>query len=230
MGAVENDNYPTPQDLANAITRFCFELFPQKKLIIDPACGAGAFLLAARQLWETASFLGVDNEPKYAQSITSLGVPFVPTDFVQYAHALSQDWLNETTLVITNPPYSANLPERFLHAVALAARPGCHVAFLLRHSFLGGIDRALYFSENDSLRIKRDIAGRPKFNIESKNQDHSEYAVYIYETGYHGNYIGWQERLIWKPRHLKLLAKKNGAAPDLVLPAPKKTKKAKKAG
>jgi hypothetical protein len=57
------------------------------------------------------------------------------------------------------------------------------------------------------LHIKRDIAGRPKFNPNSKNQDHSEYAVYIYEIGYKGHYIGWEEPLIWKPRHLSKLAK-----------------------
>lgn len=202
MGKEANDNYPTPQPLADAITQFCYELFPQKKILIDPSCGEGNFLRPMLARWAGATTLGVDLVPDYLQPVQALGVPFVNADFIQYAPALGPGWLNENTLVLTNPPYGKNLPKRFIQAITANAAPGCHIAFLLRQSFLGSIDRALRFKERKSLRIKRDIAGRPKFDVNSKQQDHSEYAVFIYEVGYSGHYLGWGDPLLWKPKHL----------------------------
>jgi hypothetical protein len=211
MGLIANDAYPTPQDLANAMTQFCSELFPQKQCIIDPSSGAGNFLRAAAQFFPNTMRVGVDIVPDYRPQVEQLGATFVHADFMQYAGALGNaGYLTGNTLVITNPPYSGDLPQRFIEVISQNAKPGCHIAFLLRQAFLGGIGRALEFKERKSLRIKRDVAGRPKFNPDSKQQDHSEYAVYIYEVGYSGHYIGWEDPLIWKPSHLKRLAQKMG--------------------
>ena len=75
---------------------------------------------------------------------------------------------------------------------------------------LGGITRAQTFKERSSLWVKRDIAGRPKFDPTSKSQDHSEYAVFIFQTGYSGHYTGWQDPIIWKPKHLAKLEAAHG--------------------
>lgn len=212
MGLLDNDNYPTPVHLVEAITQFCFELFPKKQIIIEPSCGEGRFIQAAMKRWGTAAvYTGIDLVPDYEPAVKALGVPFVHADFVGYAPLLGHAWFNAQTLVVTNPPYANELPQAFIEAISNNAEPGCHIALLLRHSFLGGIERALEFKYADSLRIKRDIAGRPKFNVNSKSQDHSEYAVYIYEVGYSGHYLGWKDRLIWKPKHLEKLAKKLAA-------------------
>lgn len=212
MGEIANDNYPTEQPLADAITKFCFELFPEKRIVIEPSCGDGAFLKPAQQLWTQASFLGVDLVNAYRPSIEALSIPFVHADFLQYAAVLGPEWFGAGTLVITNPPYDNDLPQRFVEVISQNSSPGCHIALLLRQSMLGGIGRAIgvgktpKFKERSSLRIKRDIAGRPKFRTDKKNQDNSEYAVFIFETGYHGHYIGWEDPLVWKPKHLKKLA------------------------
>lgn len=223
MGQVEFDDYPTPQPLADEMVKFLFELFPQKKHIIEPASGSGNILRPARQLWtgEDVKFVGCDILSKFAVEIAQLGVPFVHADFLTYVEALAQaGWLGPDALVPSNPPYGQDYPQRFIEAISHLAQPGCHIAFLLRQSFLGGIGRALEFKERKSLRIKRDIAGRPKFNPASKHQDHSEYAVYIYEVGYRGHYLGWEDPLVWKPSHLKKLEKlKKAEQLQLVAPA-----------
>jgi hypothetical protein len=206
MGAVPQDDYPTPQPLADEITKFLFELFPQKKILIEPACGEGNFIRPSKQLWTNAYHMGIDIFEKYRAPVESLAAQYFCSDFLAYAPILKQEWLREETLVLGNPPYSNELPQRFVEVISQNARPGCHIALLLRQGFLGGIGRALRFKERSSLLIKRDIAGRPKFNPNSKNQDHSEYAVYIYEVGYKGHYTGWEDPLIWKPSHLKKLA------------------------
>lgn len=208
MGKVAHDDYPTPQPLADAITRFLFELFPYKQLLIEPACGEGNFIRIGRQLWTSGHHLGIDVFEKYRASVEALGAAFAQGDFLQIASILGTNgWLTSKSLVYGNPPYSQDFPQRFIEAVSQNAQPGCHIAFLLRQSFSGGIGRATEFKERRSLRIKRDIAGRPKFDVNSKTQDHSEYAVFIYEVGYKGHYIGWEDPLIWKPKHLARLAK-----------------------
>jgi hypothetical protein len=203
MGKEAFDNYPTPPPLAEAITKFCFELFPNKSFILEPSCGAGNFLRPAKQCWPKANMLGVDMVLNYQEPVQQLGVQFVQSDFMLYAPMLGPTYLTADTLVITNPPYSEDLPQRFIEVISQNAQPGCHIAFLLRQAFLGGVGRALHFKERKSLRIKRDIAGRPKFNPNDKHQDHSEYAVFIYEVGYKGHYIGWEDPLLWKQSHLK---------------------------
>ena len=196
------DNYPTPEHLSGAMTTFVHELYPNKSIIIEPACGSGSFLKKTKELWPQAMQLGIDIIDYKAQ-IESLGVSFVQADNITYMASLGQQWLNENTLVITNPQYGGDGPQRLVEEISKHGRPGCHVALLLRQAFLGGIGRALHFKERDSLRIKRDVAGRPKFNSDSKSQDHSEYAVFIYEIGYHGHYLGWNKPLIWMPKHQK---------------------------
>jgi len=207
VGKEAFDNYPTPQPLADEMTKFCAELFPQKKMIIEPSCGAGNFIRSINQFFPNANKLGVDLVGTYEEEVKQLGVYFVNADMLQYLPMLGQSYLNEDTLVITNPPYSDDLPQRLIETVSQNAKPGCHIALLLRQAFLGGVGRALEFKERDSLRIKRDVAGRPKFNPNDKHQDHSEYGVFIYEVGYHGHYIGWQYPLVWKAAHLKKLEK-----------------------
>jgi hypothetical protein len=202
MGKEAFDNYPTPQPLADAMTGFCHELYPNKKLIIDPACGAGNFIKAAKKFWPNANTLGVDLVD-YAQQVAMLPCAFVQADFMQYAPMLGTTYFTPDTLIITNPPYGNDYPQRFIEVISQNAQPGCHIAFLLRQAFLGGVGRALHFKERKSLRIKRDVAGRPKFDEASKAQDHSEYAVFIYEVGYKGHYIGWENPLLWKDAHLK---------------------------
>lgn len=211
MGKEAFDNYPTPQPLADAIAKFCFELFPHKQIIVEPSCGAGNFVRAAKQHWPAASMLGVDLVD-YSTSMAQIPCAFVQADFTQYVKALGENWLNENTLVITNPPYSDDLPQRFVEAVSQNAKPGCHIALLLRQAFLGGINRAVNFKERSSLFVKRDIAGRPKFNPNDKAQDHSEYAVFIYQVGYKGHYTGWEHPLLWKPTHIKKYASQLEAA------------------
>jgi hypothetical protein len=209
MGKVAQDDYPTPQPLADAIVKFLFEAFPWKKVFVDAGCGSGNFMRAALRYWTSeagCAHLGVDIVPKYRPAIETLGHPFFEGDFVKAAPDLGRaGWFGPTSLVYGNPPYGQDLPQRMIEAVSENSLPGCHIAFLLRQSFLGGINRALHFKYRDSLRIKRDIAGRPKFNPNDKSQDHSEYAVFIYEVGYSGPYLGWKEPLIWKPSHLKRL-------------------------
>lgn len=208
MGKEAFDNYPTPQPLCDAIAKFCHEMFPEKRFILEPASGEGRFIRAAKPLWPNATYLGVD-VVDYSLAVGEAGAQFVQADFTQYAASLGPTYLNQHTLVLTNPPYSEDYPQRFVEQISRNAEPGCHIALLLRQAFLGGITRALTFKERKSLRIKRDIAGRPKFNPNDKSQDHSEYAVFIYEVGYRGHYLGWEDPLVWKPSHIKKLEKAN---------------------
>lgn len=198
------DNYPTPQPLADAICRWLRELYPYKTVILEPSCGSGNFLRAAQQYWSHASqILGIDLDPSHEEEVLKLGYQFVHADFLQYATLLGQSgWLGPQTIVPGNPPYSDDLPQKFIQAVYDHSQEGCVTAFLLRQSFEAGIDRAVNFPARESLAYKRVVAGRPKFRTDTKSQDNSEYAVYVYEKGHTGHYVGWKDPLIWKPKHL----------------------------
>src|SRR5512140_1048311 len=125
MGKVAHDDYPTEQPLADAMTKFLFQLFPDKQLLIEPSCGAGNFIRMAKQLWTGGHHLGIDVFEKYRASVEALGATFSLGDFLSYVPVLGDNgWLTSKTLVYGNPPYSQDYPQRFIEAISKHAQPG----------------------------------------------------------------------------------------------------------
>lgn len=197
-----NDQYPTPEHLADAMTKFVAELYPSKSIIIESGCGEGRFLHAARKYWPNAYIIGVDNHPEYQQVVEAAGFQFWCGDFLYFIQSVGPEWL-QNTLVLGNPPYFKDLPQQFVDkTLERSPAGGTHVAYLLRQSFRNSLKRAKTFVNRNACRVMRQVIGRPKFT--KVGQDYSEYCVYLYEAGYHGHALDWKDPLYWKPKHLAL--------------------------
>src|SRR5690554_353854 len=136
--------------------------------ILDPACGAGDFILSAARRWPGARLQGVDIDPlALAVTSTRLDLQGISAQLVQ-ADVLCAD-LPSFDLVLGNPPWGSKLPgsrlknyqfvrrrplNSFVYFLELAARvlvPGGMLAFILPEAFIkvwGYRDVREWFLEN----------------------------------------------------------------------------------
>lgn len=193
MGKLANDAYPTPQKLADAIVGRLREHTPPPNVVIEPSCGRGAFVRAAAATWPGVPIIGVDIVD-YSTEITALGAKFVQSDWAQTVKATT---FPSGTLIIGNPPYSNAQPQQHIEAALDHTPPGTRIAYLLRLAFLGGTKRAKTLWSRRALKYLIPVAGRPKFDPDPKaGSDHSEYGVFVFETGHCGYFKGL-EPLVW---------------------------------
>ncbi|MGI6365155.1 MAG: TaqI-like C-terminal specificity domain-containing protein [Bacillota bacterium] len=127
----------------------------QPQRIIDPACGAGEFLLRAARYWPQAQILGVDIDPlALAVAKTRLSLAGTPGVELVRGNALVLPLGGEFDLVLGNPPWGGQLdPDHvptsaispgkvlnsFVYFLELAARllkPGGRMALVLPEAFL----------------------------------------------------------------------------------------------
>ena len=226
MGQQQNDNYPTPLQLALAIIRTIAAWRPQLGLpspdvFIEPSCGEGAFIRAARESWPSSFIAGVDIVPSYENKAVESGANmFFAGDLAQNIAAIFAAVRRHpgTAVIAGNPPFSLAQPH--IEMLMSHLLPGEWLAFLLRLSFMGSAERANTFwpSTGKQQRFLVPIAGRPsyvKFKMverevhtedgdytERKRKkvsttDNSEYGIYIFEKGYQGPCIR-TDPLTWK--------------------------------
>ena len=118
--------------------------------VIDPACGAGDFLLACRRRWPRAQLAGVDID-SLALAVAETKLRLMGTGDVSLleANAFFLDFQGQFDLVAGNPPWGSNVPggqsetfppgaNSFLYFLELAARllpPGGQMVYLLPEAF-----------------------------------------------------------------------------------------------
>lgn len=169
-GRSERGAYFTPDGLALAICGTLQRVIGHQIYeVLEPGCGGGAFLRAARAAWPSANLNGIDLEPACD------GPGFVRKADL-FAYGCKHD------LVLGNPDYA--IAERAVrHCLSLIEKGG-HLAFLLRAAFLGSEGRiALY--EEFPLRFFQPIGQRPSFTANGKT-DPMEYGLFVWRAGFKG--------------------------------------------
>lgn len=105
--AVAGD-FQTPLELARGVVRAVAETGVRPRAVLEPTCGKGAFLLAAREVFPRARLVGFDVNAEYvAEARRALGASarVEEADFfgVDWAAVLSE--LPAPVLVLGNPPW-----------------------------------------------------------------------------------------------------------------------------
>lgn len=119
--------------------------------IIDPACGAGDFLLACSRRWPGARLTGIDIDPlALAVAATKLTLADIGNVELLLANAIGLSCAGTYDLVAGNPPWGGILPledfpsnfprqaNSFVYFLELAARllqPGGQLVFVLPEAF-----------------------------------------------------------------------------------------------
>ena len=161
----------TPPDVAAGLVADALELVGRTPaLILDPACGAGVFLVAALDALvadgvEPAVALGrvrgLDIDPEAVELARRALVEWaarhrlpprsVPTDIVVVADALVDDWPSAVDVVIGNPPFGGQVRGS---TVRTASRPEVAAGLLGRRA--GYADTASLFLARAVDRVRRD--------------------------------------------------------------------------
>lgn len=148
---------------------------------VEPSCGAGHIIDQLRGFGGIAAerITGIDTAAGGFSRIRDLhrGVQLVHGDFLKWRPARPVD------LVIGNPPYGDQLPERFVrHCMSWAERPRL-IAFLLRAGWAASQDRyALHREFPSDLNV---LAERPSFTNDG-GTDGQDYAWFIWSAGSDG--------------------------------------------
>ncbi len=158
------DFYPTPQWLIDA---FLWEYMLLRAGLLDsvlePACGDGRILRAARKVWPDATTVGIDIAPGIIDDDVMTG------DFLSMEPVVTFD------LVVTNPPFS--LAREFVDHAMKFTRPGGAVAMLFGLNFLGSQARGPWMRKlNPSVWV---TPRRPDFTGEGG--DANEYGWFVFD-------------------------------------------------
>lgn len=136
---VEAGDWQTPVELARAVTALLARDGERYAGVLEPTCGRGAFLVAARRVFPDARLVGFDRSQAYVEEARhALGpqASVAARDFfaTDWEHELAE--LPEPLLVVGNPPWvtsstlggfsGTNLPSKsnFKHEVGFDALTG----------------------------------------------------------------------------------------------------------
>lgn len=196
MARETNDDYPTPQALANAIVRHHEDYLCGFSHILEPSCGIGNWCEATFRVGiHPSCVLGCDINPDHVHA-AQRRIPdatFVHGNFLDKESnhpppALDLSATFRRTLVLGNPPYK--YAQEF---VEHGLKHGEAVGFLLRLSFLESKKR-IPFWRDTPLKHVTVISERPSFT--GKGTDASAYGFFIWERGYEG--MATLDHLSWK--------------------------------
>lgn len=187
-----NEFYPTPPELAYAITSRVAEVVGSVNYIVEPSAGSGSFVRALRHTYPHVPMAAVDVRPEARQQCLDAGATgFYQEDWLE--HLRIEGGLPDHTLVIGNPPYRSGAgPKGDLatsHVLAALAHlpTASHLAFLLPLSHFGGQDRGRRLWARPGLLAWFQLPQRPSF-IGDGNAN-SEYAVFIWRAGFQGRAV-----------------------------------------
>jgi hypothetical protein len=190
-GRSPRDLYITPKELANAATvQLDIDEFPHKHFHhgLDAGCGTGIWGKAMYGLHFT-SIEGVDIEPNITDNL-----PYYNRihngDFLEFDVPYKYD------VVFGNPPYS--LAQAFIEKALYNVNEGGYVYFLLRLSFLEGIERGKGFFPFYPPKRVYVSSRRPSFF--STNGRHTTdtlaYAMFLWQKDYQGKtelgFLDWE--------------------------------------
>lgn len=126
--------YFTPFPLIQLVLELCGDATPTR--VLDPACGSGRFLLAARERWPDATLLGFETDPQ-ALDLARQNLPAAELHGVSFLEAEGA-----ADLLVGNPPYvrrrgkKRDLYVDFLEAAPRWLAPGGRVALVLSSAWL----------------------------------------------------------------------------------------------
>lgn len=186
------DFYETPLDLADeAFRHFHMDEHPKidTGLAMDAGCGSGIWgkALCSQFVMEVH---GVDIEPKIANDNADYYNKVFTYDFLNYKNDLMYD------IVYGNPPYS--LAEKFIRHSFELIKPYGYIFFLLRLSFLEGIERGKTLFRYHPLKRVYVCSRRPSFfssDGEHHTTDTLAYAMFLWQKCYVGkpeiSFLDW---------------------------------------
>lgn len=132
----ERGQYFTPFPLIDLVLGLCAGTSPAT--VMDPACGSGRFLMAARGRWPQARLRGFETDP----AALELARQNLPAAGLQPESFLTAEPSGDVDLLVGNPPYvrdrghKRDLYVDFLDRAAAWLRPGGRVAFVLSSAWL----------------------------------------------------------------------------------------------
>jgi SAM-dependent methyltransferase len=187
-----DDAYHTPPALALLICehlRDALDVRPAS--ILEPGCGRGSFLRAARLIWPDAEILGVELNPALVEASRALNAARIEQrDFALMGGSGMSERFD---LVVGNPPFK-HAEEFTRHGLTMLNECGV-VAFILRLNFLGGQERYRDFHVKLPLRHVAIMPKRPGFTKDGKS-DSIEYMVAVYDPAHTGPAtFGWLNNL-----------------------------------
>jgi hypothetical protein len=201
MAREENDFYPTPDDLAVAITQRVGLMVPPKTIdsLIEPSAGSGAFVRPMRAFWSQHQITAIDIEPHEPALVAAGASSIIQADWKEW---ISKAYVPNPVLVLGNPPFS--VAEDHIRVGLDYLPPTSHIVFLLKLNFIGGTDRAEHFWRLQQLKWIVPIAGRPSF-VKGKKamNDTNEYGVFFWEVGYAGPPLLALPHIFWKKKRGK---------------------------
>ncbi len=128
--------YFTPFPLIELVLELCAGDPP--RIVMDPACGSGRFLMAARQRWPGCALRGLETDP-VALGVARENLPGAALDPESFLTAAPT---GDVDLLVGNPPYVRDRGHKrdvyvdFLERAAAWLRPGGRVAFVLSSAWL----------------------------------------------------------------------------------------------
>jgi hypothetical protein len=185
------DLYITPEELAFAATvQLDIDEFPHKHFhhALDAGCGTGVWGKAMHGLQFT-SIEGIDLEPNITDNLPYYN-RIHKEDFLEFDTPLKYD------VVFGNPPYS--LAQAFIEKGLFQLNENGYVYFLLRLSFLEGIERGRGFFKFYPPKRVYVSSRRPSFF--STNGRHTTdtlaYAMFLWQKNYLGktelSFLDWE--------------------------------------
>lgn len=128
--------YFTPFPLIELVLSLCAGDAP--RLVMDPACGSGRFLMAARQRWPGCVLRGLETDP-VALAVARENLPAAVLGDDSF---LTAPPTGDVDLLVGNPPYVRDRGHKrdvyvdFLERAESWLRPGGRVAFVLSSAWL----------------------------------------------------------------------------------------------
>lgn len=123
----------TPESLI----QFVLDRLEPARVVLDPACGSGRFLLGAQRRWGDVELRGFETDPAALElAQAQVGGHIVGADF------LLQEPTGDVDLLLGNPPYvrrrgaKRDLYVDFIERAAAWVRPGGQLALVLSNAWL----------------------------------------------------------------------------------------------
>jgi len=181
----ELDRYYTPSWLSQRCVDWVFSNIPVDGDILEPSFGGGSFLRALARNKATG-VVGVEIDPSAFRAVDGSIVSAVYNDDFLSMHA---GHFGNLALVVGNPPYKT--AQAFIQKSWSLLKPGGHVAFLLRLSFLEGRKRREFWKNYPPKHVLV-VPDRPSFIGDGKT-DRSAYALFVWQKTYTlvDSKLGW---------------------------------------
>ena len=111
---VEFGDFQTPFDLAFSVATFLKTLDVRPNAVVEPTCGLGTFVKAARQVFPSASVYALDVNPEYIGTLRADYKTQPASVHLQVQDFFENDWksffasLRGNILILGNPPWVTN--------------------------------------------------------------------------------------------------------------------------